>query len=68
MRWQVNAAGMAAPGAQVSAAQLCEALDTRNSLETPDAIALKDAPAPSWGGGTLSGAVAPYSITMWTLA
>ena len=68
VRWQVNAAGMAAPGAQVSAAQLCEALDTRNSLETPDAIALKDAPAPSWGGGTLSGAVAPYSITMWKLA
>ena len=68
VHWQVNAAGMAAQDAKASAAQLCEALDTRNSLETPNAISLKEAPAPVWNSGTLSGVVAPYSVTMWTLA
>lgn len=66
--WQVNAAGVAAPEAEVSARQLCEALETRNSLGHPDAISLKAASAPQWNGSTLTGTVAPYSITMWTLA
>ena len=42
-------------------------LDARNSLDAPNTIALQDAEAPAWDGATLTGRVAPYSLTMWTV-
>ena len=56
------------PKNAATAAQMLHApLDARNSLDAPNTIALQDAEAPAWDGATLTGRVAPYSLTMWTV-
>ena len=65
--WTVHAAGLAAANAATTAQMLHAPLDARNSLDAPNTIALQDAEAPAWDGATLTGRVAPYSLTMWTV-
>ena len=65
--WTVHAAGLAAANAATAAQMLHAPLDARNSLDAPNTIALQDAEAPAWDGATLTGRVAPYSLTMWTV-
>lgn len=66
--WTVHAAGLAPPQTprpprKCSAPRWTHATRWTRRIPSP----CRDAEAPAWDGATLTGRVAPYSLTMWTV-